>query len=180
MFPKKIILNNDLILTIREARIKDAKAMIGHMHIVSTETDFLTYGAGEFLLTLKEEEDYIRKTAQSDHEIFLLAEVNNHIIGIGGIHSTNNIRTKHIGNLGLAIQKKWWGIGIGSYVLEGLIDWAKKNTILRKIDLFVVENNHAAITLYKKFGFQEEGLARRTMYIKGTFFDAYTMGLLID
>ncbi len=180
MFFKEILLNNGSILVLREAKIEDAQAMIDHMQTVSAETDFLTYGEGEFVITLQEEKVFVEGIAKSDNQIFLLAEIDGKVIGISSVLASDKKRIKHIGNLGLSIQKDYWGLGIGSHVMQALIAWAKDTKIIKKIDLSVLTDNNPAIALYKKFGFEQEGLVRRNMYIDGTFFDSYMMGVLID
>lgn len=37
-----------------------------------------------------------------------------------------------------------------------------------------------AINLYKKFGFEVEGLIRRSFFVNGTYYNAYHMGKIID
>ncbi len=177
---KELLLNNGSTLILREAVRDDAQNMIDHMQIVTAETDFLTFGAGEFSMTLEDEKELIQKTVDSTHEIFLLAILNGEVIGIGGIHGSDIARIQHIGNLGLSIRKEFWGLGIGSLMMQTMIDWARETTIIRKIELFVVTDNTTAITLYEKFGFEREGYVRRNMYIRGAFYDSYYMGMLID
>jgi len=52
-------------------------------------------------------------------------------------------------------EKKFWGKGIGTKVLEILINLAK-NKNLSSIWLVVLKNNIRAIHLYEKFGFKKE------------------------
>jgi len=92
----------------------------------------------------------------------------------------NRPRTKHMGDLGMTVLKSHWGQGIGSALLEFLIDWSKNNPIIRKINLQVKVDNENAIKLYKKFDFKNEGRIERFFLIDGTFYDVYSMGLLID
>jgi hypothetical protein len=48
-------------LLIREARGQDARAVIEYLALISQETDFLSFGPGEFRLTENEESDYLEK-----------------------------------------------------------------------------------------------------------------------
>jgi len=180
MVYEEILLKNGATVILREANKDDAQGMIDHMHLVTGETKFLTYGPGEFVITLEEEQEFVEKTATSVNEIFLLALVDSIIVGIGGIHSNDKARIRHIGNLGLSLQQSYWGLGIGSHMMQVLLTWAKGTNVIRKIDLSVVVENTTAVALYKKFGFEKEGLIRRNMYVDGSFYDSYYMGLLID
>ena len=44
----------------------------------------------------------------------------------------------------------------------------------------VREDNHAAVALYKKAGFEIEGRIKRAMKVDGIYYDFLYMGKLID
>ncbi|MDN4075058.1 GNAT family protein [Fictibacillus sp. CENA-BCM004] len=58
------------------------------------------------------------------------------------------------------------------------MEWAKHNRITRRISLVTREDNHRAISLYKKLGFEAEGLVRNDTYINGVYYSTLVMGLL--
>jgi RimJ/RimL family protein N-acetyltransferase len=64
-------------------------------------------------------------------------------------------------------------------LIEALIDWAKNTGLIRKINLWVHQDNVQAIKLYKKLGFKEEGRISREYYHDGQFYDNVFMGLAI-
>ena len=81
---------------------------------------------------------------------------------------------------GFAIDSKLKGQGIGTKVLENIKQFASGEGI-RRIELTVDINNHNAIALYKKVGFEIEGTVRKS-YITSTsdeFLDEYLMGLIL-
>jgi RimJ/RimL family protein N-acetyltransferase len=83
------------------------------------------------------------------------------------------------GEIGMAVAREWRGRGIGSALLAAAIDWAREHG-LHKLSLSVFPHNAAAITLYRKFGFVEEG--RRVKHYRrasGELWDAIEMGLLL-
>ena len=67
----------------------------------------------------------------------------------------SNPRQSHRGGLG--ILPEYRGLGIGSRLLEKVIEKAKEFG-LEKIELHVYTSNKPAVALYRKFGFEEEGL----------------------
>ena len=83
------------------------------------------------------------------------------------------------GDLGMAVARGWRGRGVGSALLAAGIEWARERH-LHKLTLAVFPHNTAAIALYEKFGFVEEG--RRVKQFRrasGELWDAIEMGLLI-
>jgi RimJ/RimL family protein N-acetyltransferase len=84
------------------------------------------------------------------------------------------------GELGMAVAREWRGRGVGSALLAAAIDWAPERG-LHKLSLSVFPHNAAAIGLYRKYGFVEEG--RRVKHFRrasGERWDTLEMGLLLD
>lgn len=180
IFPREIPLKNGETLIIREAMKEDAAAVIEYLNDVVCETDFLTMGKGEFNKTVAEEEEIFEAHRQSQNQIIIIAELNGEIAGLANISANNKPRQKHIGELGITVQKDHWGKGIGTKMMQAMIEWAKASGVIRKINLSVQANNEAAIKLYEKCGFEKEGTLKRDLYLNGQFYDALAMGLLID
>ena len=83
------------------------------------------------------------------------------------------------GELGMLVARDWRGRGAGSALLEAAIEWAREAG-MHKLSLTVFVHNTAAIALYRKFGFAEEG--RRVKHFRrasGELWDALEMGLLL-
>ena len=83
------------------------------------------------------------------------------------------------GELGMAVARDWRGRGVGSALVEAGIAWARERG-LHKLTLSVFPHHAAAIALYRKFGFVEEG--RRVKHYRracGELWDALEMGLLL-
>lgn len=84
----------------------------------------------------------------------------------------------HSGNLGIGIIRGYRGKGIGSQLMERAVAHAKEIG-LERIELDVYESNRAALSLYKKFGFKEEGKRIRAAKIDGRYENLIPMGLII-
>lgn len=105
----------------------------------------------------------------------LVAEVAGEIVG--SIHVQPS---KHgYGEIGMAVQSDWRGRGVGTALMVAAIDWARDHG-LHKLSLSVFAHNEAAIALYRKFGFVDEG--RRIKHYRrqsGEIWDGIDMGLLL-
>jgi ribosomal protein S18 acetylase RimI-like enzyme len=83
------------------------------------------------------------------------------------------------GEIGMLVDPAWRGRGVGSALLQGAIEWARAHD-LHKLGLDVFPSNTAAIALYRKHGFVEEGLRiKHYRRASGELWDAVVMGLLL-
>ena len=168
-------------LLIREAEPGDAAELVTFLNRVSLETDFTSLDGDGILLTSEEMEIFLDKQASSDNQITLLAFLNDKIAGLVNITADQRKRVRHIGDLFIVIGKKYWNNGLGSLLLEEVVEWAQVSGILRRLQLTVQTRNQAAVHLYQKHGFIIEGRQERGAYIEeGNFIDVYLMGKLID
>lgn len=168
-------------LLIREAEVEDAVALVSFLNRVSLETDFTSLDGDGILLTSEEMAIFLNKQASWDNQITLLAFLNDKIAGIVNITADQRKRVRHIGDLFIVIGKKYWNNGLGSLLLEEVVEWAQASGILRRLQLTVQTRNQAAVHLYQKHGFVIEGRQERGAYIEeGDFIDVYLMGRLID
>ncbi|HYK30797.1 MAG TPA: GNAT family N-acetyltransferase [Streptosporangiaceae bacterium] len=81
------------------------------------------------------------------------------------------------GEIGMMVAAGWRGHGVGSALVAASIEWARSHG-LHKLALSVFPHNSAAIALYRKFGFVEEGrLVRHVRRADGQLWDLIEMGL---
>jgi RimJ/RimL family protein N-acetyltransferase len=71
------------------------------------------------------------------------------------------------------------GKGIASQLFERSELWASNNGIHR-IELLVVADNASAISLYKKLGYEQEGIRQQSSLINGKFVDEVYMAKLLQ
>ncbi len=83
------------------------------------------------------------------------------------------------GELGMLVDRAWRGRGVGSALLAAAADWARDRG-LHKLCLEVFAHNAAAIAVYRKAGYAEEG-RRVAQYRRasGERWDTIVMGLLL-
>lgn len=77
----------------------------------------------------------------------------------------------HRGEIGIGIKKSAWGLGIGSMLMEKLLDFAFNKAHTEIISLEVRSDNKRAIHLYEKYGFQKVGCFKGYFKINGEFID---------
>lgn len=167
-------------IRIRKAEISDAAALIEYLNIIGGESDFLTFGPGEFGRSVEAEAEFIENALKKKNALFLVAEAGGRIAGNLNFSGGPRERNAHTGEFGVSVLKEYWGKGIGEELVRHLISWSQSSGVIRKINLRVRTDNTRGISLYKKLGFAEEGIVRRDFLIGGDFYDSMLMGLLID
>ena len=108
----------------------------------------------------------------------LVAELDGQVVGSLTLHVEANLRRRHTGGLGMGVHDDYQGQGVGSALLAAALDLADNWLGLERLELTVFVDNAPAIALYKKFGFEIEGTARRFAWRNGEYVDAYTMARL--
>ncbi len=177
---RTITLSDGQILQIRETRKEDAAEVIKYLGIISYESDFLTFAPGELNVSLAEEEVVIEECSKAQNKVMLIALVEEKVVACLNFTGHQNSRVAHTGEFGVSVRKDYWNKGIGTAMVEELIQWAHSSKVVRKINLRVRSDNQKAICLYKKLGFVEEGVTTREFLIDGQFFDVLRMGICID
>lgn len=176
----KHVLKNMETYVIRTVRVDDASALIEYLDSIAADSDNLTFGPGELTITVENEAKFIQSTIDSPNQYFIVAEHKGTIIGNLNFSAGTKPRIKHQGEFGVSVRKEFWGNGVGFELINSLLNWVKETGTITKINLQVREDNESAIQLYKKLGFEFEGLIHRSFYIKGTYYNSYHMGLIIN
>ena len=76
--------------------------------------------------------------------------------------------------------KTYHGRGLGKAVCQRLIDYARQELNLQRIELSLLASNHVAERLYVSLGFEREGVLRRAAYRGGSYVDVILMALIYD
>lgn len=100
---------------------------------------------------------------------YLVAEAESAVIGYAGLFALgaqSDVQT-------IAVDPRWQGTGLGSRLLQSLIDMAHEKGA-RELLLEVRSDNASAIHMYQRFGFERISI-RRNYYAPGV--DAHVMRL---
>lgn len=125
---------------------------------------------------LKETLSFVEGSRPNRH--FLVAEMNDRAVGSAILVQKTRARIMHSGTLGLMVHHNHWGEGIGSLLMEAILEVADRWLDLRRVELGVLSENRAAISLYEKHGFSVEGRRRRYVYGDGRWLDDFVMARL--
>ncbi|HHV74838.1 ribosomal-protein-alanine N-acetyltransferase [Thermoanaerobacterium sp. PSU-2] len=100
-------------------------------------------------------ESFVMEVTKNSCAHYIVAEVDGKVAGYGGFWVV--VDEGHITNI--AVHPDFRGKGVGSAIVEGLIELAK-NKGITSMTLEVRESNLVAQSLYKKYGFRPVGKRR--------------------
>lgn len=105
----------------------------------------------------------------------LVAEIDGRVVGNLGLTPEGSDRRRHVASIGMAVHDDFQGMGVGTALMEAMVDLAERWMGITRIELTVYTDNDPAIALYKKFDFEVEGTAPRYAFRAGEYVDAYYM-----
>lgn len=112
-------------------------------------------------------------------ELSLVACRGDELIGSAGLHPAGtHVRRRHVAMIGIAVLPSVQGQGVGSALMQALCDYADGWAQVLRLELGVYTDNHRAIALYERFGFQIEGTHRAYALRDGVYIDCHTMARL--
>lgn len=167
---------NELHYTIRSANIKDAQALSDVRLQLDGETENFDREPGEGFIDKQGFEKIIQEDIESPRNLCLVAVVDNRIVGFSRCAGSSLKRFAHKVDFGVGVLMEFWRYGIGKNLLKASIEWADTNDI-KKMALTVVETNDKAILLYKKLGFEIEGVLKNDKLLSdGNYYHTIVMG----
>jgi len=109
----------------------------------------------------------------------LVACVDDEVVGQISVQThPNHPRRRHNGGIGMMVRDDWQAKGVGTALMQAIVDLADKWLNLRRLELEVYVDNEPALKLYKKFGFVIEGRHAQDSFRDGEYVDTYMMARL--
>lgn len=100
------------------------------------------------------------------------------LVGITAVYQDPRPRLKGVGGMMIYIHQDFHGVGLGTEMTNKILTLAR-NKGLHRIGLEVVEDNKAAVRLYKKFGFEVEGVMKDAYFgTDNKYHNLLVMGIL--
>jgi ribosomal protein S18 acetylase RimI-like enzyme len=174
------ILDTGEEIEIAEALVCDAEGILGHAHSILIGDDFNVSSIDELDITLEQERDWIQGHIDNAGQVIFVAKSAGEVVGLLTVYNRQQKRVRHVGIVHLSVNLSWRRRGIATVLMEEVIGWAEVNPVIEKLGLAVFADNTAAIGLYEKMGFVEEG--RRIKEVKrseGSYVDDILMYRLV-
>jgi L-phenylalanine/L-methionine N-acetyltransferase len=164
--------DNQLAVAFRRAAVTDA------LEIASLMRDPAVYAT---LTDLPHPSLEQWRTALSQHnmnEHYICAIADDKLVGYAAIFVQAPMRRRHAGTLTLVVARACWGRGVGAALMSEILNLADDWLNLVRIDLSVYADHERAVALYRRFGFETEGMQRAYALRAGRYADALLMARL--
>ncbi len=156
---ERFLLKDGREAVMRSPEAADAEKMLKYLHDTAQETDFL----------LRTPQESGRYSAEKERELFVkmdtdarsamvLCLVEGRIAGVCHISASDRVKTAHRAGIGIAVLKEFWGLGIGTRLLEKITDIGRGIKGVIQLELEYIEGNSRACALYEKAGFRTVGV----------------------
>jgi putative acetyltransferase len=114
-----------------------------------------------------------------EKSIPLVAVFDEKIVGFAAIYRHTHPRSRGVADFGIYVHQDFQSIGLGTIMSETVLSTAEKQG-LHRVYLHVVEDNKAAVELYRKLGFAVEGIMQDAYYgADEKYHNLLVMGILL-
>lgn len=163
---------------IRRIEQRDAATYIDLLHRIDGETELLAWEPGERILDI---EALRTRTGEAEPAtgLHLLATHRDQIVGFLVSHRPAMRRLRHRADFTMAVLQEFHRLGIGWQLLDALHTWAAAQNI-EQVELTVMSHNRSAIALYRRAGYEREGIKRGSIRIDGQPVDEVLMAKWLD
>lgn len=175
---KTVTLKNGKQACIRVRKIEDSENVITCLENIFSDDRFFGSTLEEITSQASIEKANERTESFNAHKnkLLLIAEIDKQIVSLSDVQCGEKKRNQHVGHIGISILKQYRGIGLGTAIMQTIIDWATAHPAIEKLSLCVYTANTPAIALYEKMGFVEEGRKiREVKFADGSYDDCICM-----
>ncbi|WP_456392069.1 UDP-4-amino-4,6-dideoxy-N-acetyl-beta-L-altrosamine N-acetyltransferase [Persephonella sp.] len=128
------------------------------------------------LISAEEHIRFIKSLKETKSKVYWLVMKDKQHIGV--IYFTDIMWNHRNAYLGVYVNPENISQGNGKILLTLILDIGFNLFRFHSLRLEVIEDNHIAISLYKKFSFKEEGRLREFVFRDGNWKDVIIMGMI--
>jgi RimJ/RimL family protein N-acetyltransferase len=153
----------------------DATWFVDHVRALVAEPDVAVPLRWEEFTVTVEQQAEIFATAAARGDLWLVAEAGGTRVGELNLRRSGRVAFRHSAVLGMSVARAWRNQRVGSLLMQRALEWARRDTTLRRIELFVYATNSVAVRLYERHGFVVEGRRSGAICAGGQFVDDLLM-----
>jgi RimJ/RimL family protein N-acetyltransferase len=162
--PRQVTIRDGTKVWIRSAEAADAPSLVTLREDLVTSNPFQVSGPRDAWTREMALEKVAAATTLPGH-LWLVAspgrEAGSEVVGSISFRNGDRARVEHHGTFGIGNLAAWRGRGVGTVLIEALLDWAAANDTIEKVCLGCFATNTKARKLYRRLGFKNELRQRR-------------------
>jgi putative acetyltransferase len=176
---KKFVLKNKVEGVFCPAEKDDAQKILDIFFQIAMTTPYiLSTPESVKQIKLEDEEKWIQNNNLEKTSILILAKVKSEIIGLTNFSAYKDEKRSHRGALGTSVHPDFRGLGLGSQMMNFLIENIKTMETIKSVELSAMSPNIQALQLYRNLGFKETGcVSNAYMLQNGQYADDISMQL---
>ncbi|NJK92314.1 MAG: GNAT family N-acetyltransferase [Blastochloris sp.] len=166
-------------MELRPVTLEDAEAYLQLTRQIEAERDVSFYQHGEAIDNVSDQRSYLEWLRSSQNRQLLVALSGSDWVGYAMALGGELRIDQHAAIVVVEVLRSMQRRGIGTALMLEIEAWAWQHR-LRRLELSVLATNHAAIQLYLKLGYQQEGLRRQARFIGNELQDEWIMAKLLS
>jgi ribosomal protein S18 acetylase RimI-like enzyme len=164
--------------TIRGAIEPDTTKLMALLSRLSRDEPYLVVSGVDEVTGVPLGSDTVSADEQRASSEIFVAEVDKELAGIAICRCHPAPERNTILQLDMGVDAAYRRRGLGDALTCHVVEWARE-TDIHRIQLAVVAENRAALSLYEKHGFVTEGILRRGFRLASNFHDVHVMARLL-
>ena len=141
------------VVDVRPAEPADAAQLLALLAQLGRESNTFTVDDGIEDLSEADEQEQIERISGTTTNIIFVATLGSRLIGVSTVQASTDFSAAQ-GEVGVAVLKEFWGMGLGTALVEDILDWARNYSTLERLVLTVQLRNVRAAKLYQHLGFE--------------------------
>ena len=137
------------VVDVRPAEVADAAQLLALLAQLGRESNTFTVDEGIEDLSETDEQAQIERINGTT----TVATLDSRLIGVSTVQASTDFSAAQ-GEVGVAVLKEFWGMGLGTALIEEVLDWARNYSSLERLVLTVQLRNVRAVKLYQHLGFE--------------------------
>lgn len=162
--PRQVTMSDGSTLWVRSAEEGDIPGVMALRAELIVSSEHQVSGPGDEW-TREMALEKIQKATEAKGGLWLVASLGaapgSEIVGSLNFRSEDRKKIEHHGTFGIGNVAGWRGRGVGTALIEAMLDWAAGTEMIEKVVLGCFATNVKARRLYRRLGFRIESRAKR-------------------
>ena len=141
------------VVDVRPAEVTDAAQLLALLAQLGRESNTFTVDDGIEELSETDEAEQIERISGTTTNVIFVAVLGDRLIGVSTVQASTDFSAAQ-GEVGVAVLKEFWGMGLGTALVEEILDWARNYSSLERLVLTVQLRNTRAAKLYQHLGYE--------------------------